>query len=117
MTTTYDADAARHALEEERAKLVRQLGELGADAGGDLRSDLELGDGFSDAAAATAERTERLGLVESVKGMLDDVVAAIGRLDDGTYGICASCGKEIDAARLEFRPESLFCINCKSKRR
>ena len=117
MTTTYDADSARHALELERARLEHQLSELGADSSGDLRSDLQLGDGFSDAAAATAERTERLGLVESVKVMLDDVIAAIGRLDDGTYGVCGACGNAIAAARLEFRPASRFCIDCKSKRR
>lgn len=115
MTTTFDADSARHALEEEKAKLIHQLDELGADESGDLRSDVDYGDGFSDAAAATAERTERIGLVESLKSMLDDVKAALVNLDDGSYGICATCGKDIGMLRLEVRPESRFCVDCKSK--
>ena len=116
MTTTFDADSARKALEEERAKLIHQLDELGADASGDLRSDLDYGDGFSDAAAATAERTERIGLVESLKTMLDDVNAAIEKVQDGTYGVCASCGKDIGMLRMEARPTSRYCVDCKSKR-
>lgn len=106
MTTTFDLEAARRVLEEERDKLIRQLDELGADEKGDLRSDVDYGDGFSDAAAATAERTERIGLVESLMGMLRDVKVALAKIGDGTYGTCSSCGQEIAAARLEARPES-----------
>lgn len=117
MTTAIDNEGAKRTLEEERTKLLHQLEELGADEKGDLRSDVDYGDGFSDAAAATAERTERIGLVESLKGMLDDVDSALAKISDGSYGVCANCGKEIGAARLEARPESRLCVDCKSKRR
>ena len=116
MSMTIDLDHARTVLAEERAKLVHQLDELGATESGDLRADVDYGDGFSDAAAATAERTERLGLVESIKTMLDDVDQAIAKLDDGTYGTCSQCGQDIGAARLQFRPASNYCVECKSKR-
>ncbi len=49
--------------------------------------------------------------------MLDSVDAALAKVADGTYGTCAKCGKEIGAARLEFRPESILCVDCKSKSR
>lgn len=110
-----DADAAKRSLLEEREKLIHQLGELGADENGELRSDVDLGEGFADAAAITAERTERLGIVESLKGTLDSVDLALGRIEDGTYGTCANCGKNIGAARLEGRPASRYCVDCKSK--
>jgi DnaK suppressor protein len=106
---------AKKVLSQQRANLVHQLEELGADEDGDLRSDVEFGDGFADAAAATAERTEVIGLVESVKSMLDEVDAALARVEDGSYGSCADCGKDIGAARLEFRPESILCVDCKGK--
>ena len=38
--------------------------------------------------------------------------AALARLDDGTYGICARCGKPIPAARLEVRPFAELCVPC-----
>ena len=112
-----DFDSARAALKEEREKLVRQLEEMGATESGDLRSDLEFGDGFADAGAATAERTEVLGLIETLKGQLDSVDKALIKLDNGTYGSCDNCGHPIPAARLEARPTSVLCVDCKTKRR
>lgn len=112
---TIDLEQARKALEQERSKLIHQLNELGANEDGDLRPDLDFGEGFADAAAITSERTEVLGLVETLKTQLDDVNAAVARLDEGQYGTCANCGKEIGAARMEIRPSSLYCVDCKSK--
>lgn len=115
--STLDIDAIQTDLEGQRSRLVDQLDELGATPSGDLRSDLNYGDGFADAAATTAERTERLGLVETLKGQLDEVDKALERIEAGTYGQCAQCGKEIPPARLEARPESTLCIDCKSRNR
>lgn len=112
--TTSEHATAKAALDEERANLVHQLSELGANEQGELRDDVDFGEGFADAAAATAERTEVLGLVESLKRMLDDVDAALERIAEGEYGICRECGKQIGAARMEFRPESTLCVECKA---
>jgi DnaK suppressor protein len=111
---TIDTAAAATALDEERAKLLHQLQELGADESGELTGEVDYGDAFADAGAATAERTEVLGLVETLKQMLTDVDAARARIADGSYGTCESCGKDIGEARLEFRPESRLCVDCKS---
>ncbi len=116
MSTSIDIDSARATLDEERAKLVHQLDELGATESGDLRADVDYGDGFSDAAAATAERTERLGIVESILAMLGDVNVALAKIDDGTYGTCSQCGKTIGPDRIRYRPASHFCVDCKSKK-
>lgn len=112
-----DLDEVRQNLESQRDRLVEQLDELGATRSGDLRSDVNYGDGFADAAATTAERTERIGLVDTLKGQLDEVESALAKLDDGTYGTCARCGQPIPEARLEARPESTLCIDCKSQSR
>jgi RNA polymerase-binding transcription factor DksA len=112
---TVDIDAARRLLDEERAKLVHQLDELGANEDGDLRNDLDFGEGFADAAAITAKRTEVLGLVETIKAHLDLVDEALARVEEGTYGTCRRCGADISAARLEARPASLLCVDCASK--
>ena len=106
---------AEKTLRDERANLIHQLSELGANDDGQLRDDVSYGEGFADAAAATAERTEVIGLVDSVKTMLDNVDAALERIADGTYGTCAECGKKIGRARIEFRPESIYCVDCKAK--
>jgi RNA polymerase-binding protein DksA len=41
-----------------------------------------------------------------------DIQAAIERIDEGSYGICESCGKEIGEARLKIVPEATRCVNC-----
>lgn len=113
--TTVDRVKAAATLEQERARLVHQLAELGADESGELTGEIDFGDAFADAGAATAERTETLGIVDNLKKQLDDVNAAISKLEAGTYGICDRCGNEIGADRLEFRPMSLLCVSCKAK--
>jgi DnaK suppressor protein len=112
---SFDIVSAEKALREARAHLVHQLGELGAAETGDLRADIDFGGSFADAAAVTAERTEVLGLVESLKTQLDNIDRALAHIEAGTYGICDNCGNEIDPARLEYRPESVLCVNCKAK--
>ncbi|HSF84603.1 MAG TPA: TraR/DksA C4-type zinc finger protein [Acidimicrobiia bacterium] len=111
-----DIDAAVAALKDEREKLAKQLAELGATEKGELTGEMEFGDGFADAAAATAERSELIGIVENLSGMLQDVDRALAKTADGSYGSCEGCGKEIGATRMEFRPTSRLCVECKSKR-
>lgn len=110
-----DMANAERELRKERERLVHQLNELGAAESGDLRSDIDFGGSFADAASVTAERTEVLGLVESLKSQLLDVDAALARIQAGTYGTCANCGAQIHADRLAFRPASILCVECKSK--
>ena len=43
---------------------------------------------------------------------LDD---ALARIEDGSYGICIACGKEIPKARLEAVPHTQLCVPCKMK--
>ena len=62
------------------------------------------------------EPAEVIGIVETLKHQLDDVNEAVTKLDDGSYGTCHSCGKEIGAARMEARPFSLYCVDCKTRR-
>jgi RNA polymerase-binding transcription factor DksA len=110
-----DIAAAEKALRTERQSIVHQMEELGATETGDLTGDVNYGDGFSDAGAATAERTEVMGVVDALRVQVEGIDAALARIAEGTYGTCASCGNDIGADRLEFRPSSILCVSCKSK--
>lgn len=112
--TTVDRAKAKASLAHERERLVHQLAELGADEEGDLTGDVDFGDAFADAAAATAKRTETIGIVDALKQQLTDVDAAMAKLEAGTYGSCDTCGNDIGADRLEFRPMSIMCVTCKN---
>ena len=67
---------------------------------------------MADDANETSEQETMVTLRQASVHMLDQVNAALVRMDEGTYGICANCGREISPARLDARPESIYCINC-----
>lgn len=56
------------------------------------------------------ERDERLRAV--VEGQRLEVLAALQRLDDGTYGRCVECGTALPDERLDARPEAARCMSC-----
>ena len=112
---TINHDSARAALKVERDKLVHQLEEIGATETGDLRPDLDLGESFADAGAVTAERSELIGLAESLSSQVQDIDRALESIEQGTYGTCEHCAKPIPEARLEARPASLLCVDCKNE--
>ena len=108
---TADIDFAA-LLREEQAGLRAQLTELGfADQGSGLNYDSN----FADSSQVTAERGEAERLASELRETLDEVDAALERVDDGTYGNCEVCGKPIGAARLEAMPATRFCIEHAAK--
>ena len=52
------------------------------------------------------------GLGNSGQAELRMIEAALGRIADGSYGICAQCNNEILEARLETIPHAALCRNC-----
>ena len=46
---------------------------------------------------------------------LDEVVAALARIADGSYGECLDCGKAIPRARLDANPAAVRCVPCQEK--
>jgi len=79
-------DTAKTRLTSQRGEIVAQLVELGATESGDLGGEVDFGEGFADAATATAERTELLGIIDALVKRLAEVDAALARITDGTYG-------------------------------
>ena len=103
---TADVDFAA-LLHTEQAGLQAQLTELGfADQGSGLNYDSN----FADSSQVTAERGEAERLATELQEALDEVEAAITRIEAGTYGLCEVCGKPIGAARLEAMPAARLCI-------
>jgi len=55
---------------------------------------------------------EAIGTKDTVR--LKKIEAALGRLENGRFGICVSCGKKITDERLSAIPYAVMCINCQS---
>ena len=52
--------------------------------------------------------------VASNRMVVEQITAALNRLDAGTYGRCTRCGGQIAPARLEVLPHAAACIECQS---
>ena len=98
-------------LEAEKASVEQQLADHGASLEGD-QTDMPSG-GFADSAQVTAERSELLSLVEGLQQTHAEILAALQRIEEGTYGKCVRCGNEIPAERLEAMPRATLCVTCK----
>ncbi|MEH3154334.1 MAG: TraR/DksA C4-type zinc finger protein [Gordonia paraffinivorans] len=62
------------------------------------------------------ERGQLVSQIERSSERIDEVDAAIARLDDGTYGRCLRCGRDISEVRLEALPATGVCITCAGRR-
>lgn len=104
-----DTDKVRKQLEERLAALTSKLTEIDED----LKEHGHEAD-FEERATEIAgdEVLEGLGL-RSQKEVLQ-IEAALGRLDDGTYGVCVKCGDDIPERRLELLPHTPLCTACMS---
>src|SRR5271163_4248107 len=107
--TTESADVDYAALlRAEQAELKAQLKELGFANEGD--TGLSYDSNFADSSQVTAERGEAERLATELQEALDEVEAALQRLEAGSYGRCEGCGKPIGTPRLEAMPAARFCI-------
>jgi DnaK suppressor protein len=57
-----------------------------------------------------------LSLLGGEKDALDQIEAALGRIEDGSYGQCEACGVKIPRSRLEAIPHAVECVRCASQR-
>ena len=96
---------------EAAARVARLNGELGAVR--HARSE-NSDDDEHDPEGATMSQlwSQSSGLLEAALRELDELEAALGRVASGDYGVCCSCGRPIDPARLDARPAAALCIDC-----
>lgn len=57
-----------------------------------------------------------VGALEREQGLLQEIEAALGRIQEGEYGICESCGEDIPERRLQALPWARFCLKCAERR-
>ncbi len=104
--------AEKSRLEKELAEFTQKNPHNAADYDANFPT---IGDAEDENAAEVATYGDNLTLERTLESALRDVNAALKRIEEGNYGICKYCGKPIDPKRLEARPASSACMECKSK--
>ena len=69
----------------------------------------------TDRAALESDRNFMLRIRDREHKLIKKIKKALERIDNGTFGICETCGEEIAVKRLKARPVTSQCIECKSK--
>ncbi|MBI4653818.1 MAG: RNA polymerase-binding protein DksA [Nitrospirae bacterium] len=69
---------------------------------------------MGDQATVETDRNFMLRLRDRERLLLKKIDETLERIESGTYGICEECGNGIDIKRLEARPVTTLCIDCKT---
>ena len=108
---TKDFKAVKKQLLDERQALLKEVKdsyetcrEMGQDGVPDI----------GDMSSMTYNRDVLFNLSETQRKRIRDIDAVLDRMANGEYGICEECGEEISPRRMEVRPFSRYCIECKT---
>jgi DnaK suppressor protein len=109
-----DTRTARDRLEEIRTELDKSIMVLNASGdqhewSGDYPQDP------ADAGANLSENERSEAVLAVARRQRSDVLAALHRIDLGTYGTCVDCGSPLPDGRLEAKPEAARCVACQGK--
>ena len=133
-TTTKTSAASLVVREDESPWTAAELAEVRAELEADvtrLREEIQLaesdlvdlmsdpldgaGDDQADAGAKSYERDQEITLTNNARAVLLQNLHALERIDDGSYGVCESCGNPIGKLRLQAYPRASLCVSCKSQ--
>ena len=118
--STFDQDslASIHKrLTEQRDELERQLNLIEESATGlsqsEMSGEVSYDEDFADAGSFTFEREKEFSIANNVSDLRSKIDRALHNIEEGTYGICESCGQPIEGPRLKALPHVTLCLKCK----
>jgi DnaK suppressor protein len=100
-----EIEGLRGDIASAESEIAERLGDAVGDAGDDQ----------ADAGAKTFQREHELALTQNARELLERSERALARMDEGTYGVCESCGQPIGKARLQAFPRATLCVSCKQR--
>jgi RNA polymerase-binding protein DksA len=113
--STIETGEFKERLLGERQRLRQAVDNLQHEHGGSLgdeTQELSFADNHpGDVATETFDRELDDGLEEGATRRLEQIDAALGRIEDGSYGTCAACGRPIGEERLRAVPWATLCID------
>ena len=111
-----NAEQFRTLLLEKRRRVANGLHHLNEQNSGSIEDETEeetYDNHLADSATSTLNREIDYTLEENSEHVLAAIEEALRRIDEGSFGTCARCGKPIAEERLEAIPYAIRCIDCK----
>ncbi len=115
-----DTERFRQKLLEERQRVIEAISYLHEENPGTIEDETDevvgsVDNHLADTATVTVDREIDYTLEENSEHVLAEIDAALKRIEDGTFGICRTCGKPIEPERLELLPYATQCIDDKRR--
>ena len=108
----------RDQFEKIKEQLLKERRELMQEVNNSYETCREIGqDGvpdIGDMSSAAYSRDVLFNVSETQRQRIHDIDVALEQIEKGEYGICMECGEEISPRRMEVRPFSRYCIECKT---
>ncbi len=104
-------------VEEFKQKLIDKRDEILNEAGRTLSDMTDNNANIpdpNDRATVESGRSFELRIRDRERKLLSKIEAALDRVDEGEFGVCDDCGEDIGLKRLEARPVTTLCIDCKT---
>jgi RNA polymerase-binding protein DksA len=96
-------------LEVERTQIAEELENLRELMQAEVDVEPDEGD------AEIFEREKNAALIAVLERKLSDIDTALRSIEKGQYGTCERCGKQIELARLEVKPDATLCLACQQE--
>jgi RNA polymerase-binding protein DksA len=108
MEKTIDLETLQLVLEQQRLDLIRRIAKQAPKSEPQV-----IGSDRSALAQSYVFQQRKFNTLARAQRTIKQVEAALERMDEGTYGVCLSCGQSIQAGRLQALPHTEFCVHCK----
>lgn len=105
-------------VEHFRKILIARLEELYEEAEKTVTGMTDMKDNYpdpTDRASLESDRNFMLRIRDRERKLILKIREALQRIEDGNFGICEMCGDDISIERLEARPVTTLCIDCKRR--
>lgn len=109
-----DIAIARERLEGTLADVERSMATLEAESARPAAPEGRDVD-TADPGSALSDAEREGAVIDAMKSQARQIRAALGRIEDGSYGRCVDCGTELPPERLDARPEAARCVSCQAK--
>ncbi len=109
--TKRDLNRFRKILEAKRSELLGEVSDLESQTLGTGGQEVSKSQAADDQGSEAADQAISLDLVAAERRLLGEIVAAIRRIDEGTFGICELTGRPISRERLEELPWTRYSID------
>ncbi len=111
--TKQEIEKYRKLLLEKRAEILGNVETMEDEAFGKERSELSsMPFHMADMGSDNFEQDFALGLMDGERKLLIEIEGALGRIEEGAYGICQGRGEQIPKARLNAIPWARYCLKC-----